>query len=728
MNNPSAMKGTIDMMPAPFVRVGGARHTDSASLALLGLELEVREETHRIGRCFSLAVRNTSRRTILVESAGIAFLPAGKKGRRRWRVFLDQGQCGWCGVKRLESLEPDLHLQPAEERRDTPLGPAQVRFHRSDLQAVAWDASSGEAVIVGFLRQRHGVNTVDVIPGPGARQIVAIEAWQDLGLEIDPGMAQPLDPIVTGSSHDPYALLELFGAAVQIAIGRRFDDPPIVGMMTWYGYRTAIDEEIVRGNLRIIAELFGGYPQPMRNVMLLDHGWEEDANWGWWKPDACRFPRGMASIADEARGLGIDLGLWYTPFCITENAPNYQDIAPLRAVDETGEPYTGRACVWGDLPHHSRQAWPITYFDAGRTEVQTKWREELAEMKGWGARYWKLDFFDVRTSAAVRSRLGVGELYARTYRTFREAVGEAGHLAPCSCRTNSQLGYNDSVRIATDIGIAGTWPGAACEFRHGMATVAALWYKNRTFWVNDADSIQVAKGCSLGEARVRATVAALSGGHLMLSEDLRTVDAERIEMVRRLLPPCPKAARPIDLFDNPFPDGYPSLWSLSLETSIGPLTVLAVFNLSEATRTWTLTPHMLGIPSGQEFLALEWWQCRWLGTYSGSFTVEVPAEDVAIIHARRCGSVPSLVSVSHPITGGWIIEQESFDERTRVLSGTVATKAGIRLVLFGHLPRGWSLAREAGFHGSVSSAGGWQYELTTTAMRTAFSIGFENGQ
>ena len=572
--------GGAGMKATAFAAVGGRRLTDPGELEGLGLELASRAAGHPLGTAFAIAVKNTGRRPVFVESAGVVFEPSSGASptSRRWRVYLDQGQCGWCGVKRLDALDPDPHLQPVEEDRGGPNGTKRVRFHRSDLQAVAWDPASGEAVLVGFLGQRYGVNTVDVVPADGAADIASLEAWQDLGFEIDPGVSHPLDALVAGRSRDPYALLERFGDAVRSATGRTFGDPPIVGMMTWYGYRTAIDETIIRGNLRIIADLFSGYPQPMRNLMLLDHGWEEDANWGYWKADRSRFPSGMRALAEEARELGIDLGLWYTPFCVTENAPNRAQIAPLLAVDESGKPCAGVARVWGDLPGHAPGNWPLTFLDGARDDVQAKWRAELEEMKSWGARYWKLDFFSLQTSATTRRRLGVGELYARTWRTFRDVVGPEGHLAPCSCRTNTQLGYNDSVRVATDIGNAGRWPGAMKEFRYGMATIAALWYKNRRFWVNDADSIQVAKGCSLSEARVRATVVAMSGGHLMVSEDLRDVGPERVEIVRRLIPPYPEAARPLDLFENPFPEGYPSLWALPVRTGFGPMTTLAVFS------------------------------------------------------------------------------------------------------------------------------------------------------
>ena len=346
-------------------------------------------------------------------------------------------------------------------------------------------------------------------------------------------------------------------------------------------------------------------------------------------------------------------------------------------------------------------------------------------MRAWGTRYWKLDFFDLQTSAAASRRVGLGDLYKRSYTSFRQAAGTGAHLAPCSCPTNLQAGYADSVRVAADIGNAGSWPGAWKDFRYGMATVAGLWYKNRNFWVNDPDSIQIAKGCSFSEVRVRATVVALSGGHLMLSEDLQTVDAARIEMIRRLLPPHTSAARPLDLFASPFPEGYPSLWALTVQTADGPFTVLAAFNLADRTRSFTIEPAMLGISGGEEFLAIEWWQCRWLGRFARAFALEVPAEDVAVIHARPCGSRPSLLTTSCPLTGPWIVERTSFDEVTGVLSGTVVTKAGLRLLLFGHLPRPWTLERRAAFHGSVSSAGGWQSELVTTAERTPFEVRFQ---
>lgn len=708
---------------SPFAHIGGKR-CGTVELLRRELHIAVRAKEHPRGARFTVSLANRGSGRVLVDRVGIAIRFRKSHAAQDWRVFQDGGQV-WCGVKRLDALKPDPHMAPVYEQR---MGGAVVKnlpFHRSSLQSVVWDAKRREAVLVGFLAQHRGHNHIDVVPNRHANEISSIEAWQEFKLELAPGKIQQLDPAVIARSKDPYELLEEYGVSVRNFHGRKLEAPPIVGMMTWYGYRTAINENIIVSNARLVGELFNGYPQPMQKLMLLDHGWQEDANFGLFKPDHQRFRHGMKWLTNQMARRGLKLGLWYTPACITENAPNHGELRPLQALDSSGKPLHSSVGVFGALPGHPSDPWPITFFDGGLDAVQKKWQSELKEMRRWGVVYVKCDFFALQTSEPRRSTLGIGELHSRTWKNWRKAVGPHLHLAPGSCDTNLQLGYSDSIRIATDIGNAGRWPGAMETFRYGMASIAAQWYKNRKFWVNDADSIQIAKGSSLSEARVRATTVALSGGHFMLSEDLRTVDAERIEMIRRVLPPYPEAARPLDLFENVFPEGYPHLWSLRVKTGFGTIKVLAVFNLTRNSRTFRITPEMLGIQNRRTYIALEWWQCKWLGRFRGAFQVDVPAEDVAVIHAQAVQKVPSIISVSHHITGGYIVEKVRFNRTSGTLEGILATKSGLRIVLFGHIPLGWRLAREEQFHAVVNSLRGWQAEIRTTSQRTAFAIRFE---
>ena len=133
----------------------------------------------------------------------------------------------------------------------------------------------------------------------------------------------------------------------------------------------------------------------------------------------------------------------------------------------------------------------------------------------------------------------------------------------------------------------------------------------------------------------------------------------------------------------------------------------------------------VALAKGKAFLALEWWQYRWLGRFEEEFEIEVPAGDVAVIHAQPVKDVPSLVSVSHHFTGGYIVEDVEFDASAATLKGVLATKPGLRVVLFGSKGGGWKLARTASFHAMENSCGGWQSDVITTGMRTPFTIPFE---
>ena len=672
-------------------------------------------------------IENTGNAPIEIRSVRLELPPPPQGGAPDWRVFLDAGECAWCGVKRLSDLAWERPFDLFAELREKEPQDRDGSFHRSSLQTALADVAQKTACLYGFLRQRYGYNGIDIQPKAGCPDMLdSIQAWQMINLLLKPGEKARLDALVWLHGANPLDLLEQYAALVQAHIQRDFTEPPIVGMMTWYGYRTAITEEFVLQNAGLVAELFSGYPQPQRTLMLIDHGWQPDANWGNWdEADPQRFPGGMRQLSEKLRASGLELALWVTPFCVTENCPTLPQISAWLACGNQDQILTTYANVWGQLPGQPARPWPVHLLDGSLDDVQDKWRAELQHMaQDWNCVYWKLDFFGLLASQNRKLDHPIGDLYARTYQTYRQAVGEQGHLAPCSCETNIQLGYNDSIRIAADIGNAGTWPQEMEAYGRGLTTIAALWYKHRRFWINDADSIQVGCGCGLNEARVRATAVAFSGGHLMVSEDLRWISPERIEIIRRLLPAFGKAARPLDLFEHPSPEFIPRIWQLPVESDWGARPALAVFNLTDEVNRVTIQPEWLGLQPGESFGAVEWWQQRWLGTFEGAFVISIPAADVAILHAQAVQPYPWLVSVSHHFTGGWIVENLRFDHQSQQLQGEIVTRPGLSMALFGTIPPGWMIPSNADYHGRANGAGGWAHEVKTTATRTPFTIHF----
>lgn len=719
-----------------FVVLNGQAHGDADSLLqATGLELKQTVETVGEAEIHGLRLRNTGRTPALVERAGLRVI--APVGEGDWRVFLDSGALDWAGVRPLN--DPD-RTGSGFSATGSPWAAGEwgaEAGHRSSLLTTLGDLGGGSAFLAGFLGQTQGLNFVDVWPDATGRRVAALEAWGEFAprpwggravacpLELAPGAEIELDPLyLRRGGADPLARMEEYGRQVQQRHGRTFVEPPIVGLMTWYGQYNAVDEAMAAGNLPILADLFNGYPQPLRHVLIVDHGWQQDGALGPTQPDRRRFPRGLAWLSAEAGKHGIELGLWHSTTNVTADAGNFAELEPMLARDADGKPVGGDFSLWGFLPGESGRR-PVFPPDASRPEVRDWWRRQLRELSGLGVRYFKLDFFAPRVSEPVRAKTPNGGLVAAAYEAFRDACPPGTHLAPCSCDTNLQLGHCDSVRIGADIGEAGSWPAGMAHYRCGLASIAAMWFKQRRFWVNDPDSAQVGRGCSLGEARVRATAAAFAGGHFMLGEDLRSVSPERLEILRRLLPVYRVAARPLDLFAASTPEGYPAVWALPVRADGTDRFALALFNLDPQVRQFEVTAAMLGLDAAAPFVACEWWQSRYLGVQTGGLEVEVPSGDVAVIHVSPVAEHPTLVSVSHHHTPWHIVRECRWDEAACTLCGVIETKPGLKVTLFGHAPQGWRMTVHARFHGAVGRAGNWQYTLETSGPRTPFTVPFE---
>lgn len=675
-----------------------------------------------IGILLKLEISNSSLTPLYIKKCGIEICNVNIGNNSV--VFIDPGKCAWGGVKRLDYLDDDPRMCVIEEQRITYDTIKNVKFHRSDLQTVVY--AQGEAVLVGFISQSQGNNKIDIYPASGNNSIKKIEAWQSFEVSLMPNDCIHLDGIIISKGDNPYALLENYADSIKEHHKKVFEAPPITGMMTWYGYHTAVTEDIVLENAKIISEFFSGYPQSSDIYMILDHGWQSEAEWGLLENDKERFPHGIKWLSNELNDIGVKFGIWHTPFCITEFTDNYKELEPLMVLDENDCPKLGLASVWSSFNIKNRGGRrQLNYFDGANFVVQKRWEDEMEQLKNWGAEYCKMDFFALKKGFKSGLNLNNGQLYKNSWNSFRKGFGESNHIAPCSCDTNMQLGYCDSIRIASDIGEAGLWPGADTGYKYGHSTIAAMWYKNRKFWVNDADSIQIAKGCSMGEARIRATTVALSGGHVMLSEDLRKVNDQRLDMIKRILPPMKKTAIPLNLFENPFPEGYPSVWCLDSDWDYGPKKIIALFNFDRNVQEFVLTSDMFGISSEEEYIVLEWWNGKWLGQFSENVKVDVPSEDCAVLHAVQVKKVPEVLSVSHHISGGYILSDMSFNEKNGQLSGVIETKKGLKIVLYGYTPENWSIPGNTRAHVIKNKIGGWQMEIETTGHITPFSIVFE---
>jgi alpha-galactosidase len=132
------------------------------------------------------------------------------------------------------------------------------------------------------------------------------------------------------------------------------------------------------------------------------------------------------------------------------------------------------------------------------------------------------------------------------------------------------------------------------------------WQNGRLWW-NDSDAIVLTGDLPDNEFRFHATAIYASGGMLLSGDDLTKISAEKLAMLRKLLPPSGTAAR---FDDDSFHVG---------RVQIGRREIVTVLN-------WTNEPRGVSVLLKRRSRITDFWTNATLGTYKGSYEIkDLPA-------------------------------------------------------------------------------------------------------
>ena len=115
--------------------------------------------------------------------------------------------------------------------------------------------------------------------------------------------------------------------------------------------------------------------------------------------------------------------------------------------------------------------------------------------------------------------------------------------------------------------------------RNSISNILTRANLNRRWWVNDPDCLLVRPDTrlTLDEVRSLATVIALTGGSLLLSDDLPALPPERMKIAEVLLPVMEEEVRVLDWFDA----GMPNKLRVDIVSGTDSWHILGWFNWSD---------------------------------------------------------------------------------------------------------------------------------------------------
>jgi hypothetical protein len=225
--------------------------------------------------------------------------------------------------------------------------------------------------------------------------------------------------------------------------------------------------------------------------------------------------------------------------------------------------------------------------------------------------------------------------------------------------------------------------------RPASTNMACSYFSHKKLFINDSGNVMtVDKPIPVSEAQIVATIFGLSGGPVMLGDDIGRICEERLALIKKIFPRTSEIASPVDLFDSPYPD-YPHVFHLPVETDWGQWSLVGVLNYDSDCYVKDIQLEMLGLDPGNEYLVWEFWNERYVGTIKGQLRAVVPPQSARLYRVCASANRPQILGTDmHVLQGQVELADVEWDKETLSLSGSATRPDGNAGNVFVHAPEG----------------------------------------
>ena len=402
----------------------------------------------------------------------------------------------------------------------------------------------------------------------------------------------------------------------------RLHKTPLFGWNSWDHYKSNISEEIIYENLRALDE-----KKLKLNFFLIDDGYQETPG-EWLKPND-KFPSGMTSLAREIRAHEMRPGIWLAPLLVRPGSKMYDENKEilLRNVNDTGfvrfknvHNWDGPAYVL-DVTHPKTAEW---IRQVVHTMVHT-----------WGFSFLKLDYLNAACIRGLYHNAGSAPAVRLQdlLTLIRRAAGRKTFLLGCNCPLFPAAGIIDGMRISSGVDSYSNnkllsrfkKDRGFLNIKPALINIIVRSSCHRNLWMNDPNrlfSSAVEAGISESQLKLTASIIALSGGLLTISENIAIIEEARLEIINRCYEINSNCALhtpiPLGLMLNEFPRGvynpagYIGLWNPTPRPEMVKLRIPSVIqklNLDGAVDCWSGLQMPWKLGGDKLYLSLDPYGC-----------------------------------------------------------------------------------------------------------------------
>ncbi|HSC51999.1 MAG TPA: glycoside hydrolase family 36 protein [Phnomibacter sp.] len=440
-------------------------------------------------------------------------------------------------------------------------------------------------------------------------------------LVLQPGQTWQLEEFIAIAGPDREKLYDRLTSAIAIHHPKlKFDTIPM-GWCSWYCFGPGVTAQNVADNTEWIANHL-----PELQYIQLDDGYQP---WmGDWLDAGKAFGGDVSRVLQQIKAKHLEPAIWVAPFIASPDSKLFKEHPDWMVKDENGQPLRSDKIGFGGW-----RLGPWYVLDGTHPEVQKYFESLFRTMRQqWGCTYFKLDanYWGAMHGGVHYDKNATRiEAYRRGMEAIRNGAGDA-FLLGCNHPIWASLGLVHGSRSSMDTDRK--WK----SFRDiGRENLLRGWQNGRLWW-NDPDCIllydkatadimdaagkknQQPSALTENEFLFHAATVYASGGMLLSGDDLPKLSAERLAILKKLMPPTGVAAR----FENEnFEVGV---------TQLKNKKVYSVFNWGD-----TAVKRSIQLPAGKYKLTDKFTD-KELGTYETVYNIPaLNAHSALLIEAEK---------------------------------------------------------------------------------------------
>lgn len=377
---------------------------------------------------------------------------------------------------------------------------------------------------------------------------------------------------------------------------------------------------------------------PTADLMQIDDGWQNGGTFCWdWTNQRETFASGIEALSAYLKNNGQRLGLWFSPTMFANTAQLFKEHYDYNIIYENGEimrSFGGNEALCAD---NDGSVFPV---DLENPNVLKHIEDSFKNaVENYDCHYFKIDFL-VRSLIRCYEGKNLSDVtyhnepavkvYRNAMRRIRNAVGDDVFLMACGAPITESIGIFNAIRTSPDI----TWCSKGPDDRvysyweiveRDIQNVLLRSYYNNKVFLVDADALIVRNEIgvryddftpTLEEARTWATTVALSGGAILVNEELEKLPEERLELIRQVIKPIGITAYPEDFFELP---------------KVSRVCLTANSKRIKAVYNWDTEEKETYIRNDQHVFAFDSWSKEFIGEYKNNVPVSVAPHGVRAV-------------------------------------------------------------------------------------------------